>query len=308
MRNCNWSIEEDEILQNNYGIVPNRVIETLLQNRNISAITQRAYKLGINKKNYHSWKDIEIDYLINNYRHTAKKQLISDLGINWSSIKTKAKELKLKRQTKQMDKIQGNPKILLEETYVSYYWIGFLLADGHFSKKYRLKLSLSIKDNDHIKKFAEYINASIIYEASHLGYPAVTIMDSFNIKNIMKKFDINSNKTYNPPDLNIFKNISDDLMFCLICGFIDGDGCIRKQYNRDDVVISIKIHNSWDKILKYFFIFLQKYFNIEMKSKLHYIDNCVYLLLSNNKLIKEMKKKIILFSLPVMDRKWAKII
>lgn len=45
-----------------------------------------------------------------------------------------------------------------------------------------------------------------------------------------------------------------------------------------------------------------------MKSKLHYIDNCVYLLLSNNKLIKEMKKKIILFSLPVMDRKWAKII
>lgn len=41
---------------------------------------------------------------------------------------------------------------LLNDTCLAYYWIGFILADGSISKSGELKIALSIKDKDHLKK------------------------------------------------------------------------------------------------------------------------------------------------------------
>ena len=41
---------------------------------------------------------------------------------------------------------------LLDETPESYYWVGYLLADGHFNKNYRLNFTQSGKDKISVEK------------------------------------------------------------------------------------------------------------------------------------------------------------
>ena len=47
---------------------------------------------------------------------------------------------------------KNNIKILLEENLESYYWIGFILADGHIDGNKRLQITLKSIDYEHLKK------------------------------------------------------------------------------------------------------------------------------------------------------------
>ena len=49
--------------------------------------------------------------------------------------------------------------ILLDNSYISFYWIGFLLADASFIDN-RLKIIVNNKDKEHINNFAKYISYS----------------------------------------------------------------------------------------------------------------------------------------------------
>lgn len=196
----------------------------------------------------------------------------------------------------------NNLSVLLEDTPESYYWIGFLLADGHFSEK-RIVVGLSEHDREHLEKFAKYINYGgrlrIAKREPHNGV-YLAAMDTEVVEKLREKFDIKSNKTYNPP--KTLSWVPEDLFLCLLAGIIDGDGAITNFHKRKDVFIRIKQHNSWLPILSEIGKFLGKE-NATKINKNGYAE----LLITGYPLIRGLKKRLMSYNLPLMSRKWDKI-
>lgn len=187
---------------------------------------------------------------------------------------------------------------LLEETPEAYYWIGFLLADGHFQDG-RVHFHLALKDSEQVKNFANFIKWRGNFEdRGELGI-GVAAKHTEVIEELCKKFDIKQNKTYNPPKTIL--NHNKELLKYLLIGFIDGDGNIENQYKRKDCFIRIKVYKSWNKILKEF-CELVGYDTKHVKlNKQDYCELCF----SDSKIITELKKKSNI--LPVLERKWGKV-
>lgn len=178
---------------------------------------------------------------------------------------------------------------LLEETPETYYWVGFILADGHISNGTRLRVTLAKKDKDHLVKLQKFLQIENMTENDQVH---ISGMDSKVIKNFVKKFDIKSNKTIYPPNLNINNK---KLLFALSIGFIDGDGSIKKQYKRNDCILRIKCHANWLNVIKYLF----KNEKVKINNQGYVNTN-----IANNTTLKNMKLKAIKLNLPIMNRKW----
>jgi hypothetical protein len=119
---------------------------------------------------------------------------------------------------------------LLEENWETYYWIGFIFADGHITKKNELSVKLSVKDIEHLFKLSNYIKVKMHKKVSNdPRYCGLRIMDNIIVKKIKNKFCIHNDKTRNPIPKQIFEKMNDDLFCSMIIGFIDGDGNIKKQ-------------------------------------------------------------------------------
>lgn len=122
------------------------------------------------------WKTEEIEVLKNNYSNTPTDKLLELLpNRSYVSIKLKGKDLNLsryynKRRIIKLDK-------LLEDTYESAYWLGFLYADGNFYNNKRLTLTLSIKDENHIKKFIKFLEME---DATCIKYTEINACVSFS--------------------------------------------------------------------------------------------------------------------------------
>jgi len=139
-----------------------------------------------------------------------------------------------------------NIEKLLNGTNEAYYWVGFIFADGYISENLRLKITLAIKDYDHLIKFCKFINVDKSKIRITSKHCSICIMDTNVVKTIITVFDFKDKKTYNPPDLNVlFTNKTKEQIYSFIAGYIDGDGCIRNQTKRPDFLLQIKVHNSW---------------------------------------------------------------
>jgi len=204
-----------------------------------------------------------------------------------------------KKRTKRLN----NLKVLLEETPETYYWIGFLLADGHFDDGKRIIVGLAEHDRDHLEKFAKYIGyngtISLVKREPHNAV-RLAAMDTEVVGKLCEKFDIRSNKTYNPP--KTLNWIPEDLFLCLLAGLIDGDGNISNFHGRKDAFIRIKQEKSWLPILKEF----AKYFKEEDRVKINK-QGYAEVEITGFPKIRELKKKLLEYNLPLMDRKWGKI-
>jgi len=189
--------------------------------------------------------------------------------------------------------------ILLEEKLESYYWIGYLMADGHFQNRGQIAL-VSI-DIEHLEKFTGFVK----YEGERKNKGNISLMDKVVVKRLMNKFNISHRKTYEPCDINI-SNL--DLFVSLVIGFIDGDGSIRKQTNRNDCLIAIKCHSSWFENLKIMNRIMSEIININEADVVR-INKKGYALLiwSNSKVLRFLKEFILATNLPVLKRKWNKI-
>lgn len=188
--------------------------------------------------------------------------------------------------------------VLLEDSLEAYYWIGFLLADGHFENG-RVKFHLALKDSEQVKKFARFIKWSGNFDdRGKLGI-GVAAKHTEVIEELCKKFDIKHNKTYNPP--NTILNHDKELLKYLVIGFIDGDGNIEKQYKRNDCFIRIKTHTSWENILKEFCEIIGYDEKHVKNNKQGYSELCI----SDSNILTELKKEA--NKLPVLKRKWEKI-
>lgn len=191
-------------------------------------------------------------------------------------------------------------KLLLNECE-SYYWIGFLLADGNFSDVHGISLSLALVDSEHLLKFCNFLN--IKQTTVNRGMIVGRAMNKPIIDAIREKFNINNRKTYIPPDIEIFKNIDRKLMVSLITGFIDGDGSIFiNSKNSKIVCLRITCHGSWVQILKLFATVLSPNAKVTINKRGHSVLN-----LSNTFELKKIKQEILEYNLPLLLRKWDRI-
>lgn len=254
------------------------------------------------------WTDEEDLLLINNYTIGTKDELIQLLsGRTYDAIKLRAAKLGVKKEIGICQR-NNNVEILLNGSLQSYYWIGFILADGHIENNKRLAIYLSIKDKDHLDKFARYINTKTFPISNNkIGLTAQHISA---IPILCDIFDIKSNKTENPPDFSSYI-ISDNQLLALIIGFIDGDGSITNVHKREDFMLRIKVHSSWIDNLEFIENFIYNKYNLSKKvDKLSKINNQGYaqLNITNNKIIKLLKNFISEKQLYCLSRKWDKIL
>ena len=264
-------------------------------------------------KTYNKWSILETNFLIENYYDKNKDFLIENLNNRtWSQIKDKARYLKIRKKSRKLSEIS----ILLEETPISYYWVGFLMADGSFTEN-RVALGMSNKDMDQLIKYKDFIKSSNkIHKMPH-DYYQIRSTDASNVRKLKNKFKITNRKTYEPCDLNIQNK---ELLFSLIIGIIDGDGSISKNKNCKAYTLSISLHPSWLLNLDYIKKFLYNYFNEKCNSKPAAIRERSINLSQDDKdirkkykiaemyigyrpLLIKMKKKAIRLKIPFMERK-----
>ncbi|RTL01284.1 MAG: hypothetical protein EKK57_05045 [Proteobacteria bacterium] len=307
-----WSQEEIQYLIENYGFKETSEISKYL-NRTGQAIRMKAMYLNVNKKIYREWNQEDIDKLIKHYQSKTKKELLEIFpDRTWSKIKSKATNLKIARQRKNPDIINGDCSKLLEETNEAYYWIGFLLADGHFSKENRLKCSLSVVDANHLEKLSNLLQThSKIYKrklckdaCNRNDTINISVMDKFFIGKIKEKFDIDNNKTENPPNLSFYRSLPVHLFISLLIGFIDGDGHIAFQTGRKDCKIVIQIHSSWVEFLNLAKNRLEEILKIKIpEARINKSGYC-FIVFSNLKICRYLKLFTMQYNLPVLNRKW----
>lgn len=196
---------------------------------------------------------------------------------------------------------------LLDETPEAYYWMGFLMADGSFTAN-RLSLTLSMQDEGHVRKFANFIRYSGKSKPrnnTRKHSSKIACMDTYYVKKIMDKFGISKNKTYHPPKHLIVADWEKQL--ALIVGFIDGDGCIDHQSKREDCKIRVKLHSSWLNILNEMLCVIHD--RCGRRGTPAKINNQGYaqFTITNSIIVKWLKRTIVSLNLPVMSRKWKKI-
>lgn len=190
---------------------------------------------------------------------------------------------------------------LLEDTPEAYYWIGYLLADGHFYTQ-RLKFTQNGIDKISVENFKKYIEATcdVKYD-NKIDQASFSIMSIDVVPKIMKKFDIKSDKTYNPPSREIFENMDIDLLAYLFIGFVDGDGHIANLHNRPDYNLRIKVHSSWYDTLN---VFIERLFGLSGYVKINkqgYADVTI----GDSQILKKFKKKYFEnITFEPLHRKW----
>ena len=298
-----WTEDEIEILKTYES---KKDLLRILNNRNWDSIRKKRKKLLPNKiKSCLKWTEDEIDIVMKNYENMVKEDLVNLLpNRSWDSIKLKSNSLNLSRSYD--FRRDSDMFILINDELDSFYWIGFILADGHISDSSRIKISLSIKDINHLEKFKNYIECSKIIINDKMC--SVYFQNKEICPKICEKFDIKSNKTYNPPNFNLY-SFNKELLFSLIIGIIDGDGNISRVYKREDSNLRIHLHKSWLDNLIFIENFLYDYFLINKEKTYSRIGNDGYsnLTISNNILLKKIKKECLRLNLPIMKRKWDNI-
>lgn len=223
-------------------------------------------------------------------------QIAKEAKVSLSWCKTHLKSTKIKGPYNPRNR-KGNASVLLGKDPICLYWIGFLMADGTFHKRGRMRATLALKDWRHLKKLKRFLSISSPMKLNRGRYPSVSIslMDSNIIRKLMSVYDINPNKTEHPCKLT---HLSKEELFCLSIGFIDGDGSIKKVSKRRHSSLYIKCHNSWLNNLT--FMFPQGRTKINSKG---YAETSI----TNTTILKRMKIKAQSLHLPLMSRKWDRV-
>lgn len=230
----------------------------------------------------------EILFLKENYPKLSKKEILKKINRTWFGIQKKMFLLNIKRLVYESNN-NNKFKKLLDNDVKSFYWIGFLIADGHFNKNKFITLNLSKKDINHINEFRKFLG---INESEKT---LVSISDQITFEELRCRFKISSNKTYFPCDLSYFEKY-DEFFFSFIIGFIDGDGSINNKGS-----IRIKCHNSWYDNIEKMIKFLTN--NNYKKPKINK-EGLVVGHISSIEIVKKIKLKIDELKLPILKRKW----
>ncbi len=203
---------------------------------------------------------------------------------------------------------------LLNDSLETFYWIGYLLADGCFHSKYALTVTTARIDYDHLLKYSLLCKSEIStdvkgkyrFKTKDQVVFKVSSYSTIIVPKIMEKFDIYQRKTYNPPDFSKY-NFSKEQVLALIIGFIDGDGCISIG-SSNNIRISIQNHSSWYNNLNFINNTIHALSNLSPSNKVN-IDKRGFasLYISDEYIVKNLMKFVETNNLPVLDRKWDKV-
>lgn len=305
--NKTWTRREEIILLKN-KLLPYKQLKFILKT-SYEAISHKMGTMGIGREKDFRWTKEKIEKLKLFYPHSSKRILLKIFsGASWDAIKASANKFGIYKNKPY--KIEN----LLKETACAYYWMGFLLADGCFRQtpkgNYCLSLEISRKDLSHLKKFVDFVESQYAIRSrkrrskKHMCKTVcVAFMDN-KIKEIMRKFDIHNRKTYISPRPQKIFNISDDLLFSLLIGYIDGDGCIRRT-QLNGLQIAISCHSNWYNFYKGFENLMFRVCK-EKKNRTYakVRNNMTFLTFSKKSMINTIKTKAKKLKLPLLKRKW----
>jgi DNA-binding transcriptional regulator WhiA len=250
------------------------------------------------------WNELENNLLYNMYFSSDKKDILKNLpNRSWPSIRLQARKLNLHRN--QYLRRETNFSPLLNNDTISFYWIGFLFADGYINhKRYNLRLTISAKDEDHMVKYSNFIKGNYKkFSKNNKEYVCSTGQDLTNLPKIIEKFDFKHQKTYYPPHWKNY-NFSNELLTSLFIGFFDGDGGMFHNKSSG----KITIYKNWLENLNFMHSYFESIFNLKIKQIPKLVRNNKYAFwYMNSKLLKNMKIKALEYDLPILERKWGQI-
>lgn len=195
---------------------------------------------------------------------------------------------------------ENNIDSLLNETLESFYWLGFIIADGSFYDN-TFELNISKKDTEHLELFKQFLNSGKIIEKPSTNSVRLLIHDRHSVQKVIKKFGFIENKTYNPLNFDtFFKIYNNNLILSLLIGIIDGDGHISRNSAANARSITITAHENWENFYKNLFDNL----NIEVYINRVKDTNCITIGMYKRKLLLTIYNFIINNNIPHLKRKW----
>lgn len=208
---------------------------------------------------------------------------------------------------------------LLDETLESYYWMGFIAADGWLtSNQYKsshdvLGVMLSIHDIEHLTKLANYIEVPVTTKSRTTNYKKdskycfIKVNCRKTVPELKRKFGIYNNKTKKPPNWERLV-ATDDRMMSMIIGYIDGDGSITKRKGSNRMHLSFQCAKEWGENLSFIREFLGRFFCTPVKSKVLYNKRGhATLSICRDSIIVQLKRFANEKQLPVLNRKWDSV-
>ena len=256
------------------------------------------------------WTQEEKELLVKIYAVTAPNELEALFpGKKKSTIQMKANQMGLRlKDTRQLHR-------LLDNSLESCYWIGFILADGWLTEssagktKCTFGITLSDKDKTHLEQLGLFLNVPVnSYTRSTnfkntYHYHNITVNDNVNVPLIKRKFNINNDKSHNPPDLSSYDMNSSQLL-SLIIGYIDGDGSIAKRSN-GRTIISIQCNEAWKENLSFIINTLSDAFSTITKNGVSInLRGHASIYIGNQNIVNGLRQFAIDNNLPVLKRKW----
>ncbi len=161
---------------------------------------------------------------------------------------------------------KGDLSILLNNSFQSFYWFGYLMADGYINHKTgQLVLMADSLDKEHMKKFANYVKSSARelrcsphkFRKVESQMYRVAVQQPDVVSKLISLINFKPQKTYHPPEVEKLKMVLNtrEKFLSFLLGFIDGDGSIVKTGS--SIVLKVENHASW--------IFVHNFFIERMK-------------------------------------------
>lgn len=251
------------------------------------------------------WTEAEENLILRFFPSASDASLMELLpGRSLAAIRHRGKAMSVARprQTR-----LGDLSPLLKDTPESLYWMGFLLADGYFTKD-RLKVRLAKKDEGHLKRLSDFIGGppvtTYVSKSSYGLHEAVSlsVMHKEVVQELRDVWGIVNQKTYFPPNLERF---SASELTSILIGFIDGDGCIKHQTGRSDTSIQLKNHHSWLGVLQLLSDAAHRLSNTSGPTAHVIKDGFAVICMCKAEVLRFLKSQSL--TLPAMQRKWGVI-
>lgn len=251
------------------------------------------------------WNKEQIEYIKKNYTNGNIKNIADHFQVSYRCILSIASRYKIKCGHKKYEKL----KPLFVDNHISWYWKGFIMADGHLSAKGNLLISSHLQDAEHLQKLCKLLSINhhirkIKTNYKNSYYCFASCQDSYYGPEILKQLDIKNPKTYNAPDLS---RIPDEFLLSFFVGFFDGDGYFPTYKERPNTTkMRIIVHKNWISSLEQLAIKLSRYGFSSIKTSINK-RGYAQIIFYGKDAIKNIKELCLMNQIPILKRKWNKV-
>jgi hypothetical protein len=306
-----WSKSEIKTLKQNASASLDE-LDKLLPRKSRAAIGTKRQRLGLQTIFVFDWTDQKRDRLIELWPQASWEEIEAEFpGVNRHAIGEMARRCGANREIEPQRK--GDLLPLTEDCPETWYWIGFIAADGWISEGGQVVVTISEKDESHLAKFARFLKTGVGDggSCSYDGYKKsrmvrVAVQDHVVGQQIKQKYGFKKNKTENPLDLGWID--TEDKFFAFWTGFLDGDGSLVKR-SKSCVSFSITCHYNWYSTFQKFEENLFRLLQVKrdrdytrLTKRKHAFISC-----AKSEIVRGWKEKAINLKLPILKRKWSRI-